>query len=272
MYKTLHRNRQAFTASTDDIKLPWKGYLKEMELSIFSETSAAANFALATALAILDAFELKAGGTPIIRISGPDLYALDHLFLGHHVFGIESGAGADQDTTVMGLRVPINLRRADVELTYRALFATQTNIQNPNLSVTSKWARADLTPKHLEYLTYNYTPAATGNYLDAVDMSLAGDLVGMLCFSTTIPTNTATTTSLDRLKLLVNGTEEIEDSWINMKADSKLLYEAFGQNTILDNYTFLDLSDSPIPGPSSVKVQVNAGDTNAIRFVPIVEV
>jgi len=161
----------------------------------------------------------------------------------------------------------------------------------------------EATPKQfLKYTGKTATPAATGE-MD-VDLPIGNDLLGILLYSTTVPTGTAWTTTIDYLKLMLDNVEYMyaKSNWETLhnelcfrvdecvqNAGHKHLENtatAYTQNAdtdeqevhqpFFDNYAYLDFDPLendeyllPTEGRASVKLRVNAGDTNAMRIMPV---
>lgn len=146
------------------------------------------------------------------------------------------------------------------------------------------------------------TPTATGQV--DMDLPIGNLLLGVQVFSTTVPSGTSRTTSANQIRLLVNDMEShfALTNWDTihnlglLKAPPQVFYSshfhmenlagAYTQNADtaaaeyssydLDNYSYLDLdptNDSAFAVDtarlSSLKLRFDAGDTNAIRVVPV---
>lgn len=156
--------------------------------------------------------------------------------------------------------------------------------------------------RFLTYKTKNYTPSATG---DAdVDLNIGNTLAGIMFWGTTVPTGTAWTTTLNQLTLLKDNTEAyfskchwetLHGQLVERVSPANAFAEKFhtentagsyAQNadtaaeeqddSTISNHAYMDLSPRNVDdylldtvGLSSLKLTVNAGDTNASRIIPV---
>jgi len=156
-------------------------------------------------------------------------------------------------------------------------------------------------PEHLRVTTLNLTPVSGDNDLD---LPIGNKYLAMLLYATTVPTATVWTKTINNLKLLIGNVEayyaktlweSLHGDLINVLAPANAWGEkfhlentasAYTQNadtateeqadTALAHYALLDFGlwvpkdfilDSK--GLSRLHLKINAGDTNAIRVLPI---
>lgn len=136
--------------------------------------------------------------------------------------------------------------------------------------------------RYLKATTISDTPAATGE-MD-IELPRGNQLVNLLLWATTIPTTTAWTATIDWIKLLVDNVEAeyAKSFWESLHNDLQrrvnvgdYIAAAAGADA-LANYSLMEFDpkgdDSFLvetKGLSSLKVRINAGDTNALRVIPI---
>jgi len=257
-------------------------------------------------LAAVESIRVLHRGSSVISISQADMWALSAILLGRG--GIRGNHITDDNSpqfiTMMipfG-RVPFNpdecfpaTRAGELQLqiTYAASF---TGFDNVTIQAETVELLGANPKQYLKSTTLGLTPVAGDNDLD---LPIGNDLVGIMLFSTTVPSLILPTTSANQVKLLIDNVEKYysQANWESLRGDMQwrcgrqlgynpathLLVEG-APNTIeaiqqvtdeLENYAFLDfdpLLDSSFllktAGLSSVKLRINAEDTNVIRAVP----
>jgi hypothetical protein len=264
-------DESSFTASSDDVIVSRPGTLDEMIISMKAEPTSATDITTAALLPLVQPFELKRNGVAFISIRGDDLYALNNYLLGLRPVAFASGATTDYNSRVMGLRIPVYLTRGDDTLTYKITRVAVSNADTETISLMARFLEAAPAQGWLEYTTYSYTPSASGSSLRAMDVKSTGDLIGLLIYGTTIPLTSADTTTVDKLQLRLDGEITHEATWQTLRAptESGSVADATVPEGILDNYVFWDFRKEPIPAGKRIEVYVNAGDTNAVRMIPI---
>jgi len=116
-----------------------------------------------------------------------------------------------------------------------------------------------------------YTPPATGAMYRALERVLAGDLEGILFFSTTVPGDTADTSTIDSLELYVGGDLVTRTREMIVYSPAPYIELAAGSPAarILEKWMFLDLRAEPIPAGSSIRLDIMSDDVQPIRIIPI---
>ena len=261
----------SFTASTDDVIVSRPGTLREMILSMKAEPTSAADITTAALLPLVQPFELKRNGVAFISIRGDDLYALNNYLMGYRPVAFASSAATDYNSRVMGLRIPVYLAKGDDTLTYKITRVAVSDADTETLSLLARFQEAAPAQGWHEFTTYSYTPSASGSSLRAMDVKSTGELIGLLIFGTTIPTTSADTTTVDKLQLRLDGEITHEATWQTLRAPSAPgnVADATVPEGILDNYVFWDFREEPIAAGRRIEVYINAGDTNAVRLIPI---
>lgn len=161
----------------------------------------------------------------------------------------------------------------------------------------------EASPKqYVKATTLTKTPTATGEH--DVDLPIGNILLGCLLFSTTVPTGTTFATSIDWLKLLVDNVEShySRTNWESLhnqlmaqagpvnawaeKIHRENLAAAYTQNadtlpeeqvnSDIYQHSLLDLDPTrdgmyslDTKGKARIHLRINAGDTGAIRVLPL---
>lgn len=273
------QNRSAFTSSTDDRDLSGGRYIDEIILDYQGDMTGANSVTVANLLDIVQPFTIKLAGSPVIQIRGSDLVAFNQLVMGTSPFTIVAGSVTDDNTAVMGLRVPVHQPpRPKGSLVYRATRVAVSGIDTETLTVTEKSSDNKVWDGgYLNYIEIPMTSAGATGFGNTKDLPrVEGDLIGILFFSTTIPSATTgqATATVDQVRVLVNDRRMEDWNWETMKGDGKLgnqaLWTSPADNSILDNYGFIDFRKDPIPKGNKVTLDINAQQTSsAIRIIPI---
>jgi hypothetical protein len=268
-------DQATWTTSTQDLRVD-NGPLAVDTILVspdVANTSATAT-TVANLLAGLNPFKVTHEAKKITEIRGDDLYALDLLCFGFNPFTVVASTATSDVTRVNALRVPVqSVAGATV-----SCLATKAAITNGGTERLSLGAICEQSAEsfHYEILTTSYTASGAGTYMQAFDKIVEGDVVGFLIFSTTIPTASADTISADKIRIKVNGNVVKDTNWDLAKGNGMIghhdLLASPGDASIIDNYVFIPfLKESPNKG-DKVSVEINAGDTNAIRIVEVIKV
>jgi len=254
----------AFTADINPTDLP-AGPLYELLVGIRAATTAAASITGTTVLATISLLRVFSDGLKN-EITGPEFLAFNVLAMGNVPRKVNSGATATNPAVLEALKLPINLpagKKAQLQVVYVA----QTNVGSGVLAVHA--TSLDKLPGPFQGLQRKpITPTVTGAYGNKLDLSMTGaKIAGILCYSTTIPTTTAVTTSLHRLRLVVGGKVHSEYNWRNMGVGQELTTGDTDIDGVIDNYRWLPFEE-PIPA-DDVKADIFADDTNACVLIPL---
>lgn len=247
---------------------------------------------LAEVLARLSKVTVSHLGQSIFNLSGADLFAFDCIHQGRAPI-LANRVATDNATRYINLLVPFGRRLFDPSECYAAtrkgefhleleFSATETAIDGLILSVSTVELLEATPAKHLKVTTLDATPAATGD-MD-VRLPIGNDLLGILMWGTTVVTATAWTNTIEAARLLVNNVESqiASANWEDLHG--ALLervgylgdYGAAAGDDAIVKYAFLDFSPQngddflvATSGMSSVKLRITAGDTNALRVLPV---
>jgi len=250
-----------------------KGYLDSFFIGLKAAT-ATAPVTMPTFLQLLQPFTFQAGQEIRINLQGQDLFALNMFMYGSIPYFFSADTTAD-DTKIFGIRVPI-WEKIDPSLTYSwsATRVAQTNVSAEVFELAAQWHDNVLNPHPIIASALSVTlPAATGRSNLNVAIPQVGDIIGILVFNATTPSETADTASVQRLQLYVDGNRASQFNqgsrgWIkNFNQD----YQDGLAQAVYSQYMFVDLRDDPIDAKNhliGVEVDVEHA-SDAIRIIPI---
>lgn len=277
MFQTkLLENRTAFTASLPTRNLSSGRFIDELALEIKTENSTFNATTIASLLDLLQPITVRLFGSDIISIRGSDLYALNVLMLGFNPFSVVGSATTDSQNKIMGLRVPLwQSPRPSGQLTYTCTRVAETNADTETLTMC-EWSNDKiLKPKYLYYVEIPMTLAGATGFGNRKELPRVGDLLGILMFSTTIPSaSVETTSSIDQLRVEIDDTRVMDFTWQDLKAGGKFgtiaLMSSPADASIIDNYVFVDFRDDPITKDHKITLDINAGTaSDAVRIIPV---
>ena len=278
----------------------------------FLNSTATTKATLANILAMISKLEVLFRGQSILSLNGADLFAYQSLVqaMPLNQENVVDTINAARFATFI---IPFGRRLFDPAECFPKVLkgelqlqltspATYTNIVTVTTQVETV-ELLDASPKqYLKATTLSKTPSATGEH--DVDLPIGNTLLGCLLFSTTVPTGTAFTTSIDWLKLLVDNVEShySRTNWESLhnqlmalpsplnawaeKIHRENLAAAYTQNadslpeeqvdSDIYRHSLLDLDPTrdglyalDTKGKSRVHLRINAGDTALIRVVPV---
>jgi len=275
----LIKDRADFTADIPLTNLSAGVYIDKLTMHWKGEMTAAASVSVASLLDLVNPIEVRLFGSPVVSLRGSDLYALNDLFLGRRPITIVAGAATDQHTKIMGLSVPLyQPPRGAGELTFLVGRVAVSGVDTETISIAEVANTETLEEAWLHYVEMPGVTAGATGYGNIVDLPAPGDLIYLIFYSTTIPTTTSETATVQSVKVEINGQVVIERNWHEMKANvtrggATGLFGSPGDTTILDNYGVIDFRKDPIPKEADVSLDINAGVANqAFRIIPIFRV
>lgn len=212
-----------------------------------------------------------------------DLFALCAAFYGYTPAFIEGAIG--QDDKVYGIRIPLWIVPKSTEsYGYSITRVAQTNLSGEVVSLALNYLNARPTPARgridLREIPFT-TPAATGITTAIEKLPKLGKLLGLLMFCTTVPTETADSASVQRLKIKTPKTTLVDATWHELHNHFRDRIDFVAGDAselvlrqVLDNYGYLDFSDEPIDvATEDVSVTIdNQAVSSAVRFLPVIEV
>lgn len=113
-----------------------------------------------------------------------------------------------------------------------------------------------------------------------IALPIGNEYVGIVLFSTTVPTGTSFTTTIDKAKLLIDNVENtiVTTQWESLHGEllnrigQRLAYDASADNDDVVNYAILDFSPRGgddflvnTKGKTQSTLSITAGDANAVR-------
>jgi len=271
--RRLLRDEVSFTADTDDILIVNPRYIDSINIGLDLLQNGATSPTLATMLDTLDTIQVKLGGRIITELTGEELFALNNLWLGKSIISVVPTAD-NESGSIQGLSIPLWLSPTEESLAIRFAYGTVATTDNEQLTFSVREADEPIKPAHVEIKRFEFTPPSTGAYNTALETTFTGDLIGLMIYSTTIPTTTNDNASAAKVRILVDGDLAWEGNWLEMKADAKRgAYDGDSTNrAILDNYVWLDFEDQPIKAGARIEIQIYSDDTNTVTLHPVIQV
>uniref|UniRef100_A0A6H1ZVM5 Uncharacterized protein n=1 Tax=viral metagenome TaxID=1070528 RepID=A0A6H1ZVM5_9ZZZZ len=263
-------------------------------------------------LSAVEKIEVLRSGSAVTALSGADLFALNSILLANlPVMG--NVINTDNAVRYISLILPFgrstynplecypNTKKGDLTLQltvdiadtgYDGLITQIETVELPDAIPT----------RHLKYTTINKTPTAVAE--EEIDLPLGNTYAGIMLYSPTVPNGTSWTTTLSKLKLLLNSTEYgyARTNWESLHGDlgnrireisawsEKIHMEnaagTYAQNadtaaeetpaTDLENYAYMDFSPNwedeyliNTADASAMKLVVEFGNTGTSRILPI---
>lgn len=261
--------------------------------------------------AIFDKVDVLFKGSSVVSLSGADLLAYNAAVTNRFppVLNRDNATASEQ---VARFRIPFGrypfsgvecfpaVRRGELQLRldYAASFTAMTSL---DATITTIELLGAAPKQFLKATTISKTPVVGDN---DIDLPIGNKMIGVLLFGTTFPLTTAKTTTIDKLKFLVDNVETYlhEVRWPELnfamydllgrdnthfdhthRENTATAYTQNGEtedlnikDQFLASYGYLDfdplrndryLFDSA--GKSRVWARITAGDTNVIRLIPV---
>lgn len=247
---------------------------------------------LAEILARITKIEISRLGESSHDVSMADLYALNAGMFGHEPI-LTNMVADDNGVRALTLYIPFGRKLYDPDEcfpgTRKGEFvmavttsATETACDNIMLLVEGVELLGATPKRHLKVGTLIRAVGGTGE-LDQ-DVPIGNPYAGMLLFSTTIPTTTAWTTTLEWIKLKKDNVEFwiARTKWDALHGDFLRRIGYLGDHSaawgddLLANYAWLEFDPHgddrflvPTKGASSMKLVIYAGDANPWRVLPL---
>ena len=264
----------SFTSSISERELvPKSAYLHEFTIGLKADSSTAA-VPMTTFLDLLNPFVFKAGQETRIQLRGRDLLALN-MFMYGSVPLFWAADSVNDDAKILGLKVPV-YEEISKELSYSwsATRVAQTNLSNEVFELAATWSDKKLMPAPIYAVEQPFTTAgATGRTNLNIQLPKVGDLIGLIVYNSTAPTNTSDNASVQRIQLYLNG---VRSSQYNVGTSG--FVKGFNQDNqallmqdVYSHYSFIDLREDPIDAKANnIEVEVDVEDaTTQVRLIPI---
>lgn len=256
----------------------------------FKFLNKAAEVLLPEILAKISKINISRGGQTQQDINLADLWAKNCIMYGQEPI-LTNKVATDNATRILTVILPFGRRLfdpnecmpatpyGDFKLTITTT-ATETTMDGVIFQIEAVELIGATPKQFLKITTIAKTPPAVQEY--DVDIPIGNPLVDLLLWATTVPTGIVWTATLDWVKLLKDNIEEqiAKANWECLHGNllGKIGYigdhgAAYGAD-LLSLYGLVDfdpLGDSsllvPTAGASSLKLRVNAGDTNPFRVI-----
>lgn len=289
---------------------------------------------LSQILGALENVSIVQGGRTMISLSGDDLFRLNTLFMGFEPIQ-ENVTRLDNAARHLSLIIPMGRKLYDPNECFPAtsrgelflshtLDIADTGYDGLTLQIEVVELPEARPQNHLTYTTISHTPSASGD--SDISLPIGLKYLGMLLFSTTIPTATSFTTTVNQVTLLadnfekyirasnwesLHGLSAVRSGAVNQWAEKINSIDVTGGVTLVtdDNlsglvggvskpgsgditvdianrqeqddsdvaqYAYIDFDPNKddvftfdTNGLSSLTLRIDAGDTNAVRVIPI---
>lgn len=242
-------------------------------------------------LARLTKIEVLHRGSSILSMSGADLYAYNAITFGKMPI-IANQIATDNATRYLTLLIPFGRKLMDPAECFPETKKGELKLR---ITLSSSEAACDGVIYQIE--TTELLGASPENYLKAttisktpvvgendVDLPIGNDILGVLFFGTTIVATTAWTCTIDKVKFLVDNVETnfSQTNWESMHGDlmsrigQRQENDASADDDDIGHYALMDMDPNKdnvfaveSAGKSRVHLKITAGDTNALRAIPI---
>jgi len=247
---------------------------------------------LAEVLAAIANVEVLHNGQAITQINGADLFRLNMRLLGSTPY-LANQVATDNAARWISLIIPFSRQPY---MPNEGIPATKSGQLQIRLTRSASDAALDgqtviveaiemlgATPAKTLKIT-SLTPVVPAVGDNRVDIPREGELAAILAFATTFPTSTAFTKTINSFRLLVNNKEQYVTlgNWETMRGEhlirlgqEKGAVTADGASND-EEYVYLNLDPNgdgnwllPTDDLNDLSLILNAGDTNAYRFVPL---
>jgi len=246
---------------------------------------------LAQILARITKIEVLHRGASIFNLSGADTHTMNAIYFGQMPI-LTNQVATDNATRNVTLIVPFGrslynkdecfpaTRKGELQLQI-TFNSTETEIDNLVLQVEAIELFGAEPKQFLKLTTLTKTPTATGD-LD-IDLPINNRLAGLGLFSTTVPTGTATTKTINSVKMLADNKENMFSlaNWESLHGEllnrigHREDYDGSADNDDIRQYAIMDFSPMRMDdflvetkGFANLKLRINAGDTNVLRVIP----
>lgn len=281
--ETVFGKRGVFTSSQSNMKVSGAKakYLDGFNITINGLVNGTPDMTVATALTLVNPFEVQVGGVPQIRMRLADIYALNVLAFQHAPRGTVMVDDNDE-WIIEGLWCPAWWPPTLAETIVNATFVTLAAIDETELTITAefldkKQKKPALYYQEAETEMSGVDSTAFGN--GGFTINLIGDLIGILFFCDTIASNSVLIENgtIQQIRITAGGRilglwEWHEISGLpNMFGGQLrgLQLEETGSDADFSSYQWLPFTREPIPRGTQVQVDFMSGATDTVRIVPM---
>lgn len=267
---------RAFTASITETSIPIKGeYMDHMLMGIRGAVTTAA-VAIETFAGVLTPFTFKVGQETRIQLRLRDLIAVMAWYYGDTPIMWENTDNTGQDF-VLGVKIPIQeTMNREQTYTWSATRVAVTNIGSEELALQAVYNSNPKQKKPVVAVELPYTTGgATGYTQLGVQVPPLGKIIGLIVFNTTIPTDSASAFSVQRIQILEDGaaTSKLLGATSGLLGSSPSDATLSPINDLLSPYQAWDFRDDPLDAVGKAvtfAVDVQA-TTSATRFIAVIE-
>ncbi len=270
-FKKMLLDTVAFTADTQDLNIP-ADHVKYLDIALCGAQcgSTACNW-LQLPLT-LDEVQLKLAGEQIVRIHFADLLAYQ-TYKVDSIAHMEPGAATTNLCHLMGSRLPLHVTKCGKSLSARFTWLTNANLMNALTQLTVAYVyREQPFPGHFNY---QYLEGLSTAARQEFNLDYAGaELLGLLFWSTTVPTETSALRDIDKVIVKVDDREIVEESWLTMcRMHNDRGHGEVGDDAVMggwfEHYNFLDFEQEPLPAGKLRVLTSGTATGHTIRLVPI---
>jgi hypothetical protein len=254
----------AFVSDINPMDLP-PGPLEGLNFGIQGQTGTTAVVKALTGLKTVSLFRVFLNGLKT-EISGNDLLAYNALVLGNIPKTYDSGSSSANPWALTGLIVPLGIAsglKAQIQL----VWITQTNATVGKVAIFAKVA-ANPGAGMYGLQRRPITPTTTGSYGNKTSLSMKGaKLLGIIIYSTTVPTTTAVLVSAHKIRLSGANIPDQEVNWFTLPCSGQVVTGNTDIDAVLTNYRYWAFDESL--DATDITADIYADDTNAVVLIPI---
>jgi len=214
-FKRILLNRSNFTTSTGDLNIPADN-VKYLDIGLQGMQCGGTACDFATLGATLDTIQITLGGENICNLIFRDLLTLNHIWEDIYPH-LVLGAGAGNNCYFDGVRLPLHVTKYGKNLSVKFNWLTNANINQDALYLLLSCAYQYREQPFASHFNYQYRVTLSTAAWQEISLDYAGaECIGILLYSTTIPTTAAVTTDISEVKLLVDDREVYHEPWGTM--------------------------------------------------------
>lgn len=266
-------NEDTYTADTSLKNLTQGKYIHDLIISLQGEATAATAVEGEDLLTLLNRIDVMKNGSPIVQVRGFDLLALNALLGIGRPWMYDSSAATDDEAKLMGLKIPLSLPAGTIgDYTVKFDYAALSGCDTTKLSVAEVTSDTELETGYFHMVEIPIVTASATGYGNTIDLPQPGELIGILFYNNDPPQAGNEDSTIQELRVKVDGVQQMETSWDLMKQDFDLAITDAQVSSIAirDSYALLDLRNDPISKDKEVKIDINSGvASQSIRVIPI---
>ena len=269
-------NQDTFTSDKGVENLASDKYIHKLIIGLQGEATAATIVEGEDLLTYINSLDVMMNGSPVIQLTGFELYAINRLLGIGAPFVYDSSAATDDEAKVMGLVCPLSFPSADVgSYTFKIDWATLSGSDTSKITIAEEMCDEALETGYYHMVRLPYTLRGATGYGNTIDLPQPGDLVGIILYNNDPPQEGDEDSSIEEIRIRVDGVQKMEMTWEDIKQDFTTMPTDAQQNSLdlKDCYALIDLRKSPIPKDRAVKIDMKAGiASQSIVIIPIYKV